>query len=126
MQSRMSKTGLTGRDNFPHRHLLGMENLQPWEIRFLLDEAEHWVAINRQSAKHDDRLAGLTQMNAFFENSTRTMLSFEVAGKRVCTDVVNMHASQSSVKKGETLIDKYVTLKDMSDTVLVIRQQSTR
>src|SRR3546814_14864460 len=98
MQSRMSKTGLTGRDNFPHRHLLGMENLQPWEIRFLLDEAEHWVAINRQSAKHDDRLAGLTQMNAFFENSTRTLLSFEVAGKRLGADVVNMHAAQSSVK----------------------------
>src|SRR3546814_18973002 len=94
MQSRMSKTGLTGRDNFPHRHLLGMENLQPWEIRFLLDEAEHWVAINRQSAKHADRLAGLTQMTAFFENSTRTLLSFAVAGKRLGQDVVNMQRSE--------------------------------
>src|SRR3546814_9334951 len=125
MQSRMSKTGLTGRDNFPHRHLLGMENLQPWEIRFLLDEAEHWVAINRQSAKHDDRLAGLTQMNAFFENSTRTLLSFEVAGKRLGADVDNMHAAQSSVKKGETLIDTAVTLNAMRADVLEIRHQSS-
>src|SRR3546814_16281469 len=101
MQSRMSKTGLTGRDNFPQRHLLGMENLQPWEIRFLLDEAEHWVAINRPSAKHDDRLAGIKQMNAFFENSTRTLLSYEVAGQRFGADVVQMNAAPTSVEQGE-------------------------
>ncbi|MBK5264886.1 MAG: aspartate carbamoyltransferase catalytic subunit, partial [Alphaproteobacteria bacterium] len=120
-----TRTGLTGRDNFPHRHLLGMENLQPWEIRFLLDEAETWVALNRRSAKHDDRLAGLTQMNAFFENSTRTLLSFEVAGKRLGADVVNMHAAQSSVKKGETLIDTAMTLNAMRTDVIVIRHQSS-
>src|SRR3546814_10653566 len=93
--------------------------------RFLLYEAEHWVAFNRQSAKHDDRLAGLTQMNAFFENSTRTLLSFEVAGKRLGADVVNMHAAQSSVKKGETLIDTAVTLNAMRADVIVIRHQSS-
>ena len=90
---------------FPHRHLTGIHGLQPWEIRFLLDEAEQWIALNRETTKHDDRLAGLTLINAFFENSTRTLLSFEIAGKRLGADVVNMNAGQSSVKKGETLID---------------------
>src|SRR3546814_16180869 len=126
MQSRMSKTGLTGRDNCPHRHLLGMENLQPWEIRFLLDEAEHWVAINRQSATHDDRLAGLTQMNAFFENSPRTMLPCEVAGKRRGAAVVNIPSAQSSAKQGETRIDTAVTMNPMRADLFVIRHNTSR
>ena len=121
-----SPTGLAGRDNFPHRNLLGIAALKPWEIRFLLDEAEHWVAVNRAGgAKHDGRLAGLTQINAFFENSTRTLLSFEIAGKRLGADVVNMHAAQSSVKKGETLIDTAVTLNAMRADVIVIRHSSS-
>ncbi len=114
-----------GAHPFPHRHLTGIYGLQPWEITFLLDEAEQWVDLNRQSAKHDDRLAGLTQMNAFFEASTRTLLSFEVAGKRLGADVVNMNASQSSVKKGETLIDTAVTLNAMRADVIVIRHQAS-
>jgi len=119
-------TGLIGRANFPHRHLLGIANLAPHEIRFLLDEAERWVALNRgESRKHDDSLTGLTQINAFFENSTRTLLSFEIAGKRLGADVVNMHAAQSSVKKGETLIDTAVTLNSMRADVIVIRHMSS-
>ena len=111
---------------FPHRHLTGIAPLAPHEIRFLLDEAEQWVALNRaDSRKHDDRLAGLTQINAFFENSTRTLLSFEIAGKRLGADVVNMHAAQSSVKKGETLIDTAVTLNAMRADVIVIRHMSS-
>ena len=90
---------------FPHRDLLGIGHLETHEIMFLLDEAEQWVALNRKAAKHTDLLSGLTIINAFFENSTRTLLSFEIAGKRLGADVVNMHAAQSSVKKGETLID---------------------
>ncbi|MGL4321086.1 MAG: aspartate carbamoyltransferase catalytic subunit, partial [Paracoccaceae bacterium] len=62
---------------FPHRDLTGLAGLAPWEILFLLDEAEQWVELNRQPQKHADRLAGLTIINAFFENSTRTLLSFE-------------------------------------------------
>src|SRR6201992_2852932 len=89
---------------FPHRHLTGISGLQPHEIAFLLDEAEQWVQLNRGTAKHDDRLAGLTLINAFFENSTRTLLSFEIAGKRLGMDVGNMHAAQSSGKQGETLL----------------------
>lgn len=110
---------------FPHRHLLGIAGLQPWEIEFLLDEAEQWVDLNRQASKHDDRLAGLTLINAFFENSTRTLLSFEIAGKRLGADVVNMHAAQSSVKKGETLIDTAVTLNSMRADAIVIRHGSS-
>jgi aspartate carbamoyltransferase catalytic subunit len=110
---------------FPHRHLLGIAGLQPHEITYLLDEAEQWVTLNRSLTKHDDRLSGLTQINAFFENSTRTLLSFEIAGKRLGADVVNMHAAQSSVKKGETLIDTAITLNAMRADVIVIRHGSS-
>lgn len=116
----------SGSAAFPHRHLLGMATLQPWEIRFILDEAEHWVERNRASpVKQDDRLAGLTIINAFFENSTRTLLSFEIAGKRLGADVINMHAAQSSVKKGETLIDTAMTLNAMRADAIVIRHASS-
>ncbi len=110
---------------FPHRHLTGIAGLQPHEITFLLDEADHWVEHNRSHAASDHRLDGLTQINAFFENSTRTLLSFEIAGKRLGADVVNMHAAQSSVKKGETLIDTAITLNAMRADVLVIRHGSS-
>ena len=110
---------------FPHRHLLGIAGLQPHEILILLDEAEQWVTLNRSLTKHDDRLSGLTQINAFFENSTRTLLSFEIAGKRLGADVVNMHAATSSVKKGETLIDTAITLNAMRADVIVIRHASS-
>jgi len=110
---------------FPHRHLLGIAGLQPHEISFLIDEAEQWVEHNRALAKDDDRLRGLTLINAFFENSTRTLLSFEIAGKRLGADVVNMHAAQSSVKKGETLIDTAMTLNAMRADVMVIRHASS-
>jgi aspartate carbamoyltransferase catalytic subunit len=110
---------------FPHRDLLGIGQLERHEILFLLDEAEQWVALNRQPSKHNDALAGLTIINAFFENSTRTLLSFEIAGKRLGADVVNMHAAQSSVKKGETLIDTAITLNAMRADAIVIRHGSS-
>ena len=110
---------------FPHRDLTGIAGLQPHEISFLLDEADQWVGHNRTHGKSDHRLDGLTQINAFFENSTRTLLSFEIAGKRLGADVVNMHAAQSSVKKGETLIDTAITLNAMRADVIVIRHASS-
>jgi aspartate carbamoyltransferase catalytic subunit len=116
---------LPGRAAFPHRHLTGIAGLQPHEIVFLLDESEQWIEANRTRAKSDKRLEGLTQINAFFENSTRTLLSFEIAGKRLGADVVNMHAAQSSVKKGETLIDTAMTLNAMRADVIVIRHMSS-
>jgi aspartate carbamoyltransferase catalytic subunit len=110
--------------HFPHRHLLGIEGLSPDDIRFLLDEAEQWIAFNRGVRKQDDRLAGLTQINAFFENSTRTLFSFEIAGKRLGAQVANFHADSSSVKKGETLIDTALTLNAMRPDILVIRHEA--
>jgi aspartate carbamoyltransferase catalytic subunit len=114
-----------GRLAFPHRDLLGIGRLERHEILFLLAEAQQWVAFSRQAAKHADLLAGLTIINAFFENSTRTLLSFEIAGKRLGADVVNMHAAQSSVKKGETLIDTAITLNAMRADAIVIRHASS-
>ncbi len=116
---------MTSTHPFPHRHLTGIAGLNPHEITFLLDEADSWVAHNRSHAASDHRLDGLTQINAFFENSTRTLLSFEIAGKRLGADVVNMHAAQSSVKKGETLIDTAITLNAMRADVIVIRHGSS-
>ncbi len=110
---------------FPHGHLTGISGLQPHEITFLLDEAEQWIDANRNRAKPDKRLAGLTLINAFFENSTRTLLSFEIAGKRLGADVVNMAVAQSSVKKGETLIDTAQTLNAMRADMIVIRHASS-
>ena len=110
---------------FPHRDLTGIAGLQPHEISFLLDEADGWVEHNQRHAASDHRLDGLTQINAFFENSTRTLLSFEIAGKRLGADVINMHAAQSSVKKGETLIDTAITLNAMRADVIVIRHASS-
>ncbi len=114
-----------GRLAFPHRDLTGIGQLERHEILYLLDQAEQWVELNRQSTKHADLLAGLTIINAFFENSTRTLLSFEIAGKRLGADVVNMHAAQSSVKKGETLIDTAITLNAMRPDAIVIRHGSS-
>lgn len=110
---------------YPHRDLIAIGHLERHEILFLLAEAEQWVELNRQASKHSDALAGLTIINAFFENSTRTLLSFEIAGKRLGADVVNMHAAQSSVKKGETLIDTAVTLNAMRADGIVIRHGSS-
>lgn len=111
-----------GRAAFPHKHLLGLAGLQPWEICFLLDEAERWADATRAArAIKSDALHGLTLINAFFENSTRTLLSFEIAGKRLGADVVNMAAAQSSIKKGETLIDTAVTLNAMRADAITIR-----
>ncbi|KWV92150.1 aspartate carbamoyltransferase catalytic subunit [Erythrobacter sp. YT30] len=114
-----------GRLAFPHRDLTGIGQLERHEILYLLASAEQWVELNRQSAKHAGLLAGLTIINAFFENSTRTLLSFEIAGKRLGADVVNMHAAQSSVKKGETLIDTAITLNAMRADAIVIRHGSS-
>jgi len=106
---------------FPHRHLLGIEQLRPEEITAILDLAEKYVALNRGDKKHSDVLSGLTQINMFFENSTRTQASFELAGKRLGADVMNMAMQASSVKKGETLIDTALTLNAMHPDLLVVR-----
>ena len=110
---------------FPHRHLLGIEQLSRDDILFLLDEAEGWAAFNRRARKIDERLKGLTQFNVFFENSTRTLFSFEVAGKRLGATVANFHVAGSSVHKGESLIDTALTLDAMQPDVIVVRHSET-
>ncbi|TMM55522.1 aspartate carbamoyltransferase catalytic subunit [Sulfitobacter sabulilitoris] len=106
---------------FAHRHLLGIEPLRQPEIVTLLDLADRYVDLNRQPHKHADALAGLTQINMFFEASTRTQASFEIAGKRLGADVMNMAMQASSIKKGETLIDTAMTLNAMHPDLLVVR-----
>lgn len=109
---------------FPHRHLLGIEGLQPQEILPLLELAEEAVEVSRQIEKKKSVLRGRTQINLFFEASTRTQSSFELAGKRLGADVMNMAVSSSSVKKGETLIDTASTLNAMRPDLLVVRHHA--
>ena len=106
---------------FPHRHLLGIEGLSPAEISFLLDLSESYVEVNRQGLSKKDVLRGRTVINLFFESSTRTRTSFELAGKRLGADTINMSVSWSSIKKGETLIDTAMTLNAMLPDVLIVR-----
>ncbi|NUH65726.1 aspartate carbamoyltransferase catalytic subunit [Sulfitobacter sp. S0837] len=107
--------------SFAHRHLLGIEQLSQSDITTLLDLADRYADRNRQPNKHSDALRGLTQINMFFENSTRTQASFEIAGKRLGADVMNMAMQASSIKKGETLIDTAMTLNAMHPDLLVVR-----
>ncbi|MBA4792461.1 aspartate carbamoyltransferase catalytic subunit [Phenylobacterium sp.] len=110
---------------FPKRHFLSVMDLNPVEVGDLLDLADGFVALNRQTSKKLDLLKGRTLMNLFFENSTRTQSSFELAGKRLGADVVNMSPRSSSISKGETLIDTAVTLNAMQPDLLVVRHASS-
>jgi len=106
---------------FRAQHLLGIEHLHPVEITTLLDLADKYADESRRGIRHKDVLAGLTQINMFFENSTRTQASFELAGMRLGADVMNMAMQASSIKKGETLIDTALTLNAMHPDLLVVR-----
>ena len=110
---------------FQHRHLLGIEPLTPEDISAILDLSDQYVEVNRRRDKHEDVLNGLTQINLFFEDSTRTMASFELAGKRLGADVMNMSLKASSMNKGETLIDTAATLNAMHPDLLVVRHQNS-
>ena len=110
---------------FPHRHLLAIEGLHPPDILQLLDLAESYVLLNRSGKTQRDLLRGRTLINLFFEDSTRTRTSFELAGKRLGADVINMPVSASSVKKGETLLDTAATLNAMQCDLLVVRHDQS-
>jgi aspartate carbamoyltransferase catalytic subunit len=109
---------------YPHRHLLGIEGLTHLDIEALLDRADAYVALSRQVEKKTATLRGRTQINLFFEPSTRTQASFELAGKRLGADVMNMSVGTSSVKKGETLIDTAATLNAMRPDIIVVRHHA--
>src|SRR5665213_702344 len=108
-----------------HRHRLGIEGLSAADITGLLDLSEEYVELNRQVDKKRTSLRGRTQVNLFFEASTRTQSSFELAGKRLGADVMNMSVSQSSIRKGETLMDTAVTLNAMHPDILVVRHHAS-
>lgn len=110
---------------FPHRHLLGIEGLTPIEINHLLDLSERYIALNRSAHKTTEALKGRTIINLFFENSTRTRTSFELAALRLGANVINMQVESSSVAKGETLIDTAVTLNAMHPDVLAVRHSDS-
>jgi aspartate carbamoyltransferase catalytic subunit len=101
--------------------LLSIDDLSDAEIATILDEGERWFAFNRLPRRNDRRLDGLTILNAFFENSTRTLLSFEIAAQRLGAQMVTMQVEMSSIKKGETLEDTARTLNAMRPDALVIR-----
>jgi aspartate carbamoyltransferase catalytic subunit len=107
------------------RHLLAIEGMAPSVIEDLLDLAESYVLLNRSGKTQRDVLRGRTLINLFFEDSTRTRTSFELAGKRLGADVLNMSVSTSSVKKGETLLDTASTLNAMQCDLLVVRHDQS-
>ena len=105
--------------------LLSIDDLSDDEIATILTEAERWFAFNRRPRRIDRRLDGLTVLSAFFENSTRTLLSFDLAAQRLGAQVVTMQVEMSSIKKGETLEDTARTLNAMRPDCLVMRHGST-
>ena len=95
------------------KHLLGIQDLSVNDVNIILNEAQTFISINRSKNKKIDVLRGKTQINLFFEPSTRTQSSFELAGKRLGADVMSMNMGNSAIKKGETLIDTAMTLNAM-------------
>ena len=107
------------------KHLLGIQDLSVVDINYILDESETFIKLNQSKNKKIDVLRGKTQINLFFEPSTRTQSSFELAGKRLGADVMSMNMSNSAIKKGETLIDTAMTLNAMHPDIIVIRHQDS-
>ena len=107
------------------KHLLGIQDLKVPEIKFILNEAQQFIELNRSKNKKLDLLKGKTQINLFFEASTRTQSSFELAGKRLGADVMSINITNSAIKKGETLIDTAMTLNAMHPDIIVIRHQDS-
>jgi len=106
---------------FKRKHLIGLEDLTPEEIKSLLDTAEAFKSISNRQVKKVPSLRGRTVVNLFFENSTRTRTSFELAAKRLSADVINFSVSTSSVSKGETLIDTARTIEALESDMVVVR-----
>jgi aspartate carbamoyltransferase catalytic subunit len=107
------------------RHLLGIEHLEREDVEVLLDTAEAFFEVSRRPIRKVPTLRGKTILNLFYEASTRTRTSFELAGKRLSADVVNMTVASSSASKGETLLDTIKTLEAMQPDVVVIRHSAS-
>ena len=107
------------------KHLLGIQDLSISDVNYILSEAKQFIKLNRSDNKKIDVLKGKTQINLFFEPSTRTQSSFELAGKRLGADVMSMNIVNSAIKKGETLIDTAMTLNAMHPNLIVVRHQDS-
>jgi len=107
------------------KHLLGIQDLSISDVKLILDEAKKFISLNKSRNKKLDILRGKTQINLFFEPSTRTQSSFELAGKRLGADVMSMNITNSAIKKGETLIDTAMTLNAMHPDIIVVRHQDS-
>ena len=107
------------------KHLLGIQDLSIPDLTYILSEAKQFIKLNRSENKKLDTLRGKTQINLFFEPSTRTQSSFELAGKRLGADVMSMNIVNSAIKKGETLIDTAMTLNAMHPNLIVVRHQDS-
>ena len=108
-------------ETYRRKDLLSIRELEPGEISFLLDQTDSFREINERDIKKVPTLRGKTIVNLFFENSTRTRASFEIAGKRLSADVINLSVSTSSAAKGETLRDTARNIEAMATDVLVVR-----
>ncbi|HCR65573.1 MAG TPA: aspartate carbamoyltransferase catalytic subunit, partial [Oceanicaulis sp.] len=118
----MERTGFAY--DFPHDSLLSVGDLNPLDVQMIFERARHHFDAARRGDKQGDTLKGLTQINLFFENSTRTLASFEIAAKRLGADAVNFAAGSASISKGESLDDTALTLAAMRPDVLVVRHKS--
>ena len=107
------------------KHLLGIQDLSISDVKLILGEAKKFISLNKSKNKKLDILRGKTQINLFFEPSTRTQSSFELAGKRLGADVMSMNITNSAIKKGETLIDTAMTLNAMHPDIIVVRHQDS-
>ena len=107
------------------KHLLGIQDLSINDINLILKESQSFIKLNQSKNKRLNILTGKTQINLFFEPSTRTQSSFELAGKRLGADVMSMNMGNSAIKKGETLIDTAMTLNAMHPDIIVIRHQDS-
>ena len=107
------------------KHLLGIQDLTVSDVNLILSESKKFISVNKSKNKKVDILKGKTQINLFFEPSTRTQSSFELAGKRLGADVMSMNITNSAIKKGETLIDTAMTLNAMHPDIIVVRHQDS-
>lgn len=110
---------------YPHEHLLQIRGLAPEDVLQILDTAEAFFEVSRRPVRKVPTLRGKTVINLFYEASTRTRTSFEIAGKRMSADVINMSVSGSSVKKGESLYDTVKTLEAMHPDVIIVRHSAS-
>lgn len=111
--------------NFPHKNIIGIKEMSAEELTFILDTAESFKEINRRDIKKVPTLRGKTVINLFFEASTRTRTSFEIAGKRMSADTINISASGSSVVKGETLEDTAKNIEAMNADIIIMRHSAS-